>query len=104
MVAISQVQFLDNVMVIFTGAVVQKVYTVWRCRSCSSSFRTLASLSRRRGFSHGAQTVQLIIEISPVAVPLVVAVPVVQVQGPQVHFCGGGRRCVVAATSSSCRS
>ena len=37
------------------------------------------------------QTVQLIIEISPVAVLLVVDVLGVQLQGPQVQFCGGGR-------------
>ena len=45
----------------------------------------------------------LIIGISAVAVHLAVDVPVVQLQGPQVQLCGGGRRCVVAATSSSCR-
>ena len=36
-----------------TGAVVQTVRTVWRCRSCSSSSRTLTSPSWCRGFSHG---------------------------------------------------
>ena len=47
-------------------------------------------------------TIQLIMEIPPVAVHLVVDVPVVQLlQGLQVQFCGGGRRCVHAATSSS---
>ena len=35
----------------FTGAVVQTVHSVWRCRSCSSS-RTLTSPSWRSGFSH----------------------------------------------------
>ena len=34
------------------------------------------------------QSIQLIIEISPVAVNLVVDVPVVQLQGAQVQFCG----------------
>ena len=43
----------------------------------------------------------MVIEIHPVAVHLVVDVPVVQLQGPQVQPCGGGRRCVVTATSSS---
>ena len=45
----------------------------------------------------------MVIEIHPVAVHLAVDVPVVQLQG-QVQLCGGGRRCVVAATSSSCWS
>ena len=85
---IPQGQFLDKVMVILTGAVVQAVHTVWRCRSCSSSSRTLTSPSWRRGFSM-VQTIQLIIEIPPVAVHLVVDVPVVQLlQVPQVQFCG----------------
>ena len=44
------------------------------------------------------QTLQLILEIPPIAVQLVVDVLVVQLQGPQVQFC----RCVVAATSSNC--
>ena len=48
------------------------------------------------------QTMQLILELPTVAVFLVVDVLVVQLQGPQVPFCGG--RCVVAATSSSCWS
>ena len=42
------------------------------------------------------QTIQLTTEMSPVAVHLVVDVPVVQLQGP--------RRCCAAATSSSCWS
>ena len=44
------------------------------------------------------------VEIHPVAVHLSVDVPVVQLQGPQVQFCGGGRCCVAAATRSSCWS
>ena len=79
MVAISQGQFVDMAMVFLTGAVVQTVHTVWRCRSCSSSSRTLTSPSWRRGFPM-VQTIQLIIEIHPVAVHLVVDVPVVQLQ------------------------
>ena len=34
---------LDKVIVCFTGAVVQTVLSVWRCRCCSSSSRTLTS-------------------------------------------------------------
>ena len=39
-----QVQFLDEVIVIMTGFIVQTVQTVWRFLSCSSSSRTLTSL------------------------------------------------------------
>ena len=48
-VAFPQEQFLDKVMV-FTGAVVQTVLTVWRYRSYSSSWSS-PSLSLRRGRS-----------------------------------------------------
>ena len=66
-VAISQVQFLDKVNNVFlSGAVVQTVHAVWRRRSCSSSSRTLTSLSWRR-LPRGP-----VIEILLVAVHLVV--------------------------------
>ena len=45
----SQVQFLDNVLV-WLGAVVQTVLSVWRFRSCSSSSRMLSSPLWRCGF------------------------------------------------------
>ena len=38
-----QVPFLDKVMVITTGAVVQTVQTVWKCRSCRLSSRSSTS-------------------------------------------------------------
>ena len=78
-------QFLEKVIVILTGAVVQTARTVWRCRSCSSSSRTLISPSWRGGFPM-VQTIQLITEIHPSCRTLVVDVPVVQLQGPQVQF------------------
>ena len=46
-----QVQFLDEVMVISTGAVVQTVQTVWKCRCSAAAVhrRSSTSLSSRRG-------------------------------------------------------
>ena len=50
-VAIPQEQFLDKVMVITTGFMVQTVQTVWKCRSCRSSSTSSTSPVVARGKS-----------------------------------------------------
>ena len=83
-VAIPQEQFLDKVMVITTG--------YWS-RQFSSTKGAAVGRQHPCGDAIMVQTVQKTVEISPVAVHMVVDVPVVPLQVRAL-----GCRCVLAAT------